>query len=54
MSHAKQHPTGLAGLLTSAVILIALRFHVEITAEEAAVLGGLVTTVVSIFTPRRV
>lgn len=52
MTRARQHPTGLAALAASAVILVAARFRVEITGEEAAVLVGLVAGVVSHFTPR--
>lgn len=54
MNRAKQHPTGIAALAASAVILAARRFHVEVTPDEAAVLVGLVAAVVSFRTPRNV
>lgn len=54
MTRARQHPTGLATLAASAVILLAARFHVEITGEEAAVLVGLVSGLASALTPRNV
>lgn len=54
MTRAKQHPTGIATLAASAVILLAARFQVDITGEEAAVLVGLVSGLVSAFSPRNV
>ena len=54
MNRVKQHPTGIAGLATSAVILILLRFHVELSPEEVATLGGIVTVVASALSPRNV
>ena len=54
MSRARQHPTGLAALGTSAVVLLLLRLGVELTPEEVTVLGGLVTALVSAVTPRNV
>jgi hypothetical protein len=54
MNTAKQHPTGIAGLITSVVILVLLRFHVELTPEEVATLGGVVTVLASALSPRNV
>lgn len=51
-NQVQQHPTGLLTLAASAVILVAARFHVEISAEEASVFIGLVAGVASYFTPR--
>lgn len=48
----RQHPTGLAALAAAGVVLLARRFRVELTADEAAVLVGLCAAVVSKFTPR--
>jgi len=49
---AQQHPTGIAALLSSAVVLVLARAGVDLSAEESAVVIGLVTAAVSIFTPR--
>lgn len=54
MNTARQHPTGIAGIVTSVVILILLRFQVELSPEEVATLGGAVALVVSYFSPRNV
>jgi hypothetical protein len=54
MTRARQHPTGLAGLITSVVILVLLRFQVELSPEEVATLGGVVTVVASALSPRNV
>lgn len=54
MSRARQHPTGLAALGTSAVVLVLLRLGVELTPEEVTVLGGVVAVLVSAISPRNV
>lgn len=48
----RDHPTGLTGLGVSAVLLIAVRLHVDLTATEATTIVGLAVALVSKFTPR--
>lgn len=50
----REHPTGLAALAAAACVLAARRLNVELSADEAAVLVGLVAGLVSKFTPRNV
>lgn len=53
MSKAQQHPTGLSALATSALVMLAKRLGVDLSVEEAVTIVGLVTALVSIFTPRQ-
>lgn len=48
----RQHPAGLSALAATGLVLLAARFQVELSGEEAAVLVGLVAGLVSKFTPR--
>lgn len=48
----RNHPTGLTALATSALVIVASKLGVELTAEEAAIFVGLVSALVSVFTPR--
>lgn len=50
--HAKNHPTGLTGVVTSALVVIASKLGVELTAVEASIIIGAVVAVVSYLTPR--
>lgn len=49
---ATQHPTGLTAALTTILVWAALRLGVEIPPEVAVAIVGVVTTIVSYFTPR--
>jgi hypothetical protein len=49
---AQRHPTGLAGALTTIVVVIAAKSGVELSPTEAALIVGAITTIVSYFTPR--
>lgn len=48
----QSHPTGLAGALTTILVIIAAKSGVELSPTEAAGIVGAVTTIVSYFTPR--
>lgn len=48
----RQHPTGLAALASAGLVLLAVRCGVEVSAEEAAIIVGLVGGIVSKFSPR--
>lgn len=50
----ERHPTGAAGSLAAAVVAVAAALGLDISAELAAAIVGLVTAVVSYFTPRTV
>ena len=50
----RQHPTGLVALGTSALVIVAAKLGLDLTAEEAAVFVGLAAALVSKFTPREV
>ena len=52
MNHAQKHPAGLTALATTALVMLAQRLDVELSADEAAVIVGLAAAVVSLFTPR--
>lgn len=55
MAHTPQlanHPTGLTALATSALVIVAAKLGVDLTAEEAVVFVGLISAAVSYFTPR--
>lgn len=52
MSPVRQHPAGLTTLAASAVVIVAAKAGLELTAEEAAVFVGLIGGVVSWLTPR--
>ncbi|MBS3928044.1 MAG: hypothetical protein KGZ65_06230 [Sphingomonadales bacterium] len=49
---ATQHPTGLTAALTTILVWGALKLGVEIPAEVAVAIVGVLTTIVSYFTPR--
>lgn len=48
----KQNPTGLTALATSALVIVAYKLHVDLSALEAGVFIGLASGLVSYFTPR--
>lgn len=47
-----QRPTGTAGVITAAVVIVASKLGLDLDPEEAAVIVGAVVAVVSWFTPR--
>lgn len=47
-----QNPAGLTGLAATVIVWIALLLGVEIPAEVAAAISGLLAAAVSYFTPR--
>lgn len=49
---ATQHPTGLTAALTTILVWTALQLGVNIPAEVAVAIVGVLTTLVSYFTPR--
>lgn len=46
------HPAGLTALGTSALVIVAAKAGLELTAEEAAIFVGLISAFVSWLTPR--
>lgn len=51
-SKAQQHPTGLAALASTVLVWVVQQAGVDMPAEVAAAVVGLVAGVVSYFTPR--
>lgn len=45
-------PTGTAGVITAALVVIASKLGLDLTAEEASVIVGAIVAVVSYLTPR--
>jgi hypothetical protein len=52
--HPGNHPTGLAGLGASILLLVLHQAGVKLTYDQAVVIVGAVVSVVSLFTPRLV
>lgn len=52
--HPGNHPTGIAGLAASLLLLVLHKAGVKLTYEQAVGIVGAVVTVVSLFTPRLV
>lgn len=52
VENAKQHPTGLAGVIAPALVVILKKFGVEFTVEEALYIVGAIVAVVSFLSPR--
>lgn len=52
MNTLRQHPTGIAGVVAPALVVIAYKLGVELTVAEAAILIAPVVALVSYFTPR--
>lgn len=50
--NARQNPTGLSAMATTVLVWVALKAGVEIPAEVAVSIVGLVAGAVSYFTPR--
>lgn len=50
----KQHPAGVSAALAGALVVVARKFGVEFTADEAGILVAAVAAVVSVFHPRNV
>lgn len=50
--HVQARPAGSTAAIASLVVLIASWCGLDVTAEQAAVLIGGVTAIVSVFTPR--
>jgi hypothetical protein len=48
----KKNPAGLTGLATSALVIVAAKCGLDLSAEEAGVFVGLAVGAVSYFTPR--
>lgn len=51
-SAAVNHPTGLTALATSALVIVASKLGLELTAVEAGVFIGLLTAIASALSPR--
>lgn len=49
---AAKRPTGLAGILAPAGVIIAKKLGVELSVEEAVILIGAIVGTVSFFSPR--
>jgi len=52
MPDPKNHPTGITALVTAAIVIVAQKLDLDLTAEEAAVFVGLAAAIVSWATPR--
>lgn len=46
------HPTGIAGALTAVLLLVLRQVGLHIDGDAAIAVGGLVTLIVSLLTPR--
>lgn len=51
---AAQHPAGLTALIAGALVIVAQKLGVDLTAEEAGIFVALAAAIVSRFTPRNV
>lgn len=50
---AKRRPAGATAAISALLVLIAGRLGVDLTAEDAAIVIGGLTALVSLFTPRQ-
>jgi hypothetical protein len=46
------HPTGIAGVLASLLVIVAGQLGLDLSAEQAVAIVGAITAVVSAFSPR--
>lgn len=54
MNKARQHPTGIVGVLAAAAVVVAKWAGAEISGEDAAIVIGAAVALMSLFTPREI